>query len=362
MNIKEVKNVLPVLIKHKIVPILWGTQGIGKTAVVKQIAKSMGYDSVVHLLLASQEVGDLVGVLLEQPDGTAKHARPNWFPKEGKHLIFLDEINRAHPDVLQAMFTFILEGKIHQHVLPEGCAIVAAANYANNNRFNVTDTSDQAFMSRFCHIDFKPTTEEFTTFVEDKGGDMIANFIRDYPQMLNPNMKDSFDFKMITPDNRTWADFILPLETESSIDGERHEVYSGLIGSVAATSFLTFKSENKNRITGKSILNNYESVRDSVIKMSTNLDTRFDLINSAFDEIIILTEKETFSDLQLSNLKKFLLDVPLEFVLKASNTIQDLQWKQKNSIINDPEFVASITNKALLEKQNKKPKKTKKKV
>jgi alkaline phosphatase D len=347
MNIKQIKQAVPALLKHNIVPLLWGSQGEGKTSVTKQLAKELGYDSMIHLCLATQEVGDLIGVLLEQPDGTAKHTRPSWFPESGKHLLFLDEINRAHPDVLQAVFTLILEGKIHQHVLPKGCAIIAAANYANNN-FQTTDVSDNAFMSRFCHIDFKPTVEEFCQFAEDNGAETVADFIRAYPNMLRvENADNKFDFSRITPDPRTWADFIGKLEGESSIEECRYELYSGLVGTITASTFLTWKNKNENVLSGKKLLDGYNKYR----KMITNLvkadlkDVRLDMLNQTTEDVFNIIEKNTtegtkLTPKQMENFKQFILDVPLEMGLKIVNRITNLKrWTQRSEIISNPEFV-----------------------
>jgi MoxR-like ATPase len=160
MNIQDFKKYLPTLLKNNIVPFTWGNQGIGKTQSIAQVAAQAGI-GFVHLHLATQEVGDLVGLLMIQADGTVKHARPEWFPTEGEGIIFLDELNRAHPDVIQAMFSFITSKTIHTHKLPDGWKIVAAGNY-QSDQFNVTDTSDAAWMSRFCHIELQPTVQEFT--------------------------------------------------------------------------------------------------------------------------------------------------------------------------------------------------------
>lgn len=347
MNISEIKQVVPVLLKHKIVPILWGNQGKGKTAVLKQIAKENGFDGVIHLQLASQEVGDLVGVLLEQPDGTAKHARPDWFPESGKYMVFLDEFNRAHPDVLQAMFTFILEGKIHQHVLPKETVIVAAANY-QSSKFNVTDTSDSALMSRFCHIDFQPTKEEFIVYAESLGAESVADFIRDYPQMLENDGKDKFDFNSVTPDRRSWLDFVAPLEQEQSIESMRFDVYQGLIGATAAAAFMTWKNESREKLSGKMVLTNYAKVQDRVKRMSSRSDMRFDLLNVAVEEIyLIISEKGKLQKKELENFKQFILDVPMEFGLKITKKIQEssFRWSQKNEIVNNKEFVQKFVKR-----------------
>ena len=216
MNITEIKKVVPVLLKNKVVPYFHGQQGIGKTQVVKQIAKENDL-KLIHLHLATQDVGDLVGLLIHGENGTVKHARPEWFPAEGRGIVYLDEINRAHPDVLQAMFSFVTEGTIHRHKLPEGWAIIAAGNY-QSNMFNTTEMSDAAWTSRFCHIDFQPTKEEFILFAEDKKAFSVASFIRSQPEMLQVQHKERLNMSMITPDPRSYLDAIAKLEEESSIE------------------------------------------------------------------------------------------------------------------------------------------------
>jgi hypothetical protein len=48
-------------------------------------------------------------------------------------------------------------------------------------------------MSRFCHIDFKPTVEEFIGYAESKGADVIADFIRNHNEMLVKERKSEFE-------------------------------------------------------------------------------------------------------------------------------------------------------------------------
>ncbi len=349
MNIQEVKQVLPVLMKHKIVPFLWGYQGVGKTQTVKQIAQENGLQ-FIHLHLATQEVGDLVGLLVHSSDGTVKHARPEWFPTEGKGILFLDEMNRAHPDVLQAMFSLITEGTIHTHKLPAGWAIVAAGNYQNAS-FNVADTSDEAWISRFCHLDFNPSTEEFIVHVESKNMDSVAAFIRTNPEMLEVKKNDKPIFDLVTPDRRSMESMIGRLEEEASIDNVRYELYSGIIGKTAAASFITFKTKKYNRLSGKSILKKYKELKNEVLSISSNKkEVRLDLLNSAAQEILVFVEKKTLDDSEIDNLKEFLLDVPLELGLKIVNSITGSRWTQKNKIVNNPEFVEIFKARKLASK------------
>lgn len=345
MNITELKLALPVLMKNNVVPFIWGQQGMGKTQIVKQIAKANDMD-LVHLHLATQEVGDIVGLLVENKDGTVSHARPSWFPTKGNGIIYLDELNRSHPDIIAAVFSLITEKTIHTHRLPDGWHVVAAGNY-QSSMFNVTDTSDAAWMSRFCHIDFSPTKEEFIFFAENNKNNTVADFIRSHGEMLEEVQKEKLNLSMITPDRRSWNDMIGKLEAESSIEGVRYELYSGIVGVAAAAAFMTYKKKNENKISGRKILTEYQNVRNQVLRASEDKETRFDLLDSAVEEIFLILPTKEVNQEEMNNFKSFLTDVPLEMGLKIIKKLGKSTWVRKNEILNNKEFVQSFKVKKL---------------
>ena len=154
MNIETYKALLPKLFKTGIVPFVWGRHGIGKTEIHKQLAKSMGLDLIYLTFGAVEDVGDIIGLPeFTEQDGVKKtsHIMPSWFPTTGNKLIFLDEFNRAKPQILQSMLPFVLEGRLHTHKLPENCHIVVAGN-PPTDEYDVTLFEDNALFSRFCHV------------------------------------------------------------------------------------------------------------------------------------------------------------------------------------------------------------------
>ena len=349
MNISDIKKVLPFLLKNKIVPFLWGSQGVGKTQTVRQYCRESGLDIRV-LMTSTQEVGDLIGLLVKEDNGGVYHARPNWFPTEGKGIIFLDELNRAPNDVLQAMFQFILEGRLHTHTLPPGWVIVAAGNY-NSDRFTTTDTSDAAWMSRFCHLDFTPTIEEFIVYAESRGMNDIAGFIREQPSMLELSSKDGgrLDTSFIVPDRRAFIEGVGKLDLESTFPEDlRYEVYSGLVGNASAASYITWKGKQEKSLTLNDILKNYKKVKTKVKKMikDNGESVRFDLLNQPIDELVV--KLETTPDLlsagkSLQNLKEYLLDIPRELSMKAFVAFGKMKsFHGKNEMLNDIEYVSKF--------------------
>jgi hypothetical protein len=344
MNIATFKATLPTLLKHNIVPFVWGPQGVGKTQTVSQIAKELEV-GFVHLHLATQEVGDLVGLLVHKPDNTVAHARPEWFPTEGKGIIFLDELNRAHPDVIQAMFSFITSKTIHTHKLPDGWKIVAAGNYANES-FTVTDTSDAAWMSRFCHIHFVPSPEEFCIHAEKRGADTVADFITAQPQMLEQKIKSQHDLG-VTPDRRSWLEMIGSLEKEDLKDEVRYELYAGILGDIAAAAFVTHKKTVSKSIKLKSIMADYTKVRAQVMEVANGKDTRFDVLSQPLDELVakVTDAPDLLTDSMVANLHEFMLDIPLELLSQVVKKLSGLQFTNKNRLLSDKAFMAKLDRK-----------------
>jgi MoxR-like ATPase len=351
MNVASLKKTLPVLIKNRIVPLLWGYQGVGKTQITGQIVAEMGY-GFVKLNLASQEVGDLIGLMQrDEKTEVSYHTRPRWFPTEGKGVVFLDEINRAHPDVIQAMYPFVLEGVMHEHRLPPGWRVVAAANY-QSDEFTVTDTSDSAWMSRFCHIHFEPSVEEFVAYAESRGHETVASFIAAEPEMLEVRKKQRPEVP-VSPDRRSYMDMLAPLERENLDDGDRYEIYRGLIGETAATRFMQFKKQSTERLRLKDIVDDYGKVRAVVRTLARKvvaeaMETRLDLLQRPIEELVATLENNpSYLDaVKIANFKLYMLDLPTELVVQVVKKLSAMRFDGKSTLLNDPEFANMLFKKS----------------
>lgn len=348
MNIAGLKKVLPALLQHKIVPYLHGAQGIGKTSVIRQYCEAYGL-KLILLYLATQDQGDLIGLLNKNDDGTVSHLPPEWMKEaqSGAGIIFLDEINRAHPDVLQVMFPFLQTGKIHRQGIGPGWKIIAAGNY-NNNKFTTTDTSDTALLSRFCHIDVRPEVAEFCEYAETSGQESIASFLRDNPKFLISDAGDGFDLSTIPFDPRAWLEKVGPLLTAGLGDLE-YEVIAGCIGSTAASSFLTYRKKNEKPISAMKVLDSYQEIRSEVLKLvqQDGNESRLDLLNTAISELESRLEKDKnlLSISRIKNLHAFLLDIPLELCMAAIKSLGKLKFTDKNLVLNDVEFCRRLGEK-----------------
>lgn len=354
MDILTFKKVAPTLLKYDIVPYLHGSMGLGKTQVVKQLAAEMGVSFQALYPATQADVGDMLGLLKDNGDGTVSHSRPDWFPTEGAGILFIDEINRAHPDLIQAMFSLVNGKTIHKHTLPPNWHVVVAGNYQNNN-FITTNTQDDAWNSRFCHIDFKPTPAEFVDFATTREAHSIAAFIRDQPLLLNSltgkNHKGLEYDEICKPTNRTWLEFVAPLESENLTKAERMEIYSGLVGRAAAAAKITHGEKLDKSLSIYDILERYPQIQTRVLDYSVSEkgEARFDLLNSSTEELMLLIKKDVEflkrKDCYIPNLKQFFLDMPLELAQKVFKGMeQHGHFYGRDNFINDREYVDKVVN------------------
>lgn len=81
---------------------------------------------------------------------------PEWLPEKGKGILFLDEINRARIDVLQAVFQLVRDREIggirkngDPYRLPDGWSIVSAMNPDTENEQYFVSPIDDSLYDRF---------------------------------------------------------------------------------------------------------------------------------------------------------------------------------------------------------------------
>ena len=84
---------------------------------------------------------------------------PYWFPTDNQPVVlFLDELNRARPEILQTIMDLALNRKLAGRELPAGSRIVSAVN--DGEEYQLTDL-DPALVSRFNIYNFRPTIGEW---------------------------------------------------------------------------------------------------------------------------------------------------------------------------------------------------------
>jgi hypothetical protein len=331
MNIKDFKRALPFLMQAKIATMLVGHHGVGKSQAVKQYCDENGLD-FVDLRLGTQDVGDLLGLadfIIDQKTGqkvATKFMRPEWFPVDpnSKGIVFLDEINRAPRDVLQAVFQLVLDKRIHTHFLPKGWDVVSAMNPPTGD-YTTTDISDAAFMDRFCHIKLAPSKPEWFDYAKNRKFDSrLLQFLQKQPKLLQGEL-EAFSVET-TPSRRSWeaVDRLIKLEMPQDL---LREVIIGLVGTAAGSAFIKALNEDDQPITAEDILKDFKKT-EKKIKQYSNAKTggRMDMLKFTCDSILEMAQTRTKTNNALSkeeeqNLADFLVIIPKDLAFDLCRSI-----------------------------------------
>ena len=134
---------------------LVGNHGIGKSEILTEYYAGKGMNVVALFLGQMSDPGDLIGIPNKNAaTGKTDFMPPYWFPVDGKPIVlFLDELNRARPEILQTIMDLALNRKLAGRALPEGSRIIAAVN--EGDQYQLTDL-DPALVSRFNVYAFSP--------------------------------------------------------------------------------------------------------------------------------------------------------------------------------------------------------------
>src|SRR5260370_11684925 len=102
---------------------IWGGPGVGKSAVVHQLASilSIPLRDVRALLL---DPVDLRGLPFLGNDGRSKWATPEFLPQDGSGILFLDELNAAPAMVQASCYQLALDPKLPSSPFPPACSIL----------------------------------------------------------------------------------------------------------------------------------------------------------------------------------------------------------------------------------------------
>jgi len=165
-------------------------------------------------------------------------------PRFQNGILFIDEVNRAQDDVLQAIFQLVLDRRVGQYVLPPGWQVVAAGNYMEG--YQVSGFNDAAFLDRFVHLTLsggETTLEEWVNFMADKhGGDAagVIEFASQNVKHLDGDIAGELGFS-VQPSRRSWES-VTKVEAATAAnkgfsDLAKEEVIGGLVGRELARSY-----------------------------------------------------------------------------------------------------------------------------
>jgi hypothetical protein len=316
MSIKTFLNVAEVLPVESSV-LLRGPHGIGKSQVVRQVAKAFNLP-VIDRRLSQMTEGDMVG--LPSTDGeVTRFNPPDWFKRACTNpvCLFLDEINRATPEVMQAAFQIVLDRWLNGWTLHSETRVFAAVN--NSAAYTVNEM-DPALLDRFWTIDLEPTVEDWLTWArsEDATGatrvySVVSDFIAGNEKWLD-SPKDAEPGK-VSPSRRSWERLSGALAKAGITQLDEpanhplfYPVCLGYIGTEATIAFNGFAKTIDSQVSGQEILSDYSKVKRKVKKLGAEKQ------NILIDKVTAYITKElkSLDDKQGQNLRSFMNDLPGE--------------------------------------------------
>lgn len=222
--------------------LLIGRHGIGKSQVLTDFYETKGMKVVPLFLGQMSDPGDILGLPKEKK---VTHADvetyimdflpPAWWSLDQPIVLFLDEINRGRPEILQVVFDVCLNRKVGGRSLPEGSMVVAAANFGEE--YQVTDL-DPALVSRFNIYELDPTVDEWLSWAASKGIDhRVISFISTDNSQLDPRHDENADSMDKTPDRRAWvrvSDIMKNIKKPGQLE---MKIIAGIVGSTATSLF-----------------------------------------------------------------------------------------------------------------------------
>ena len=237
-----------------ITPLVSGRHGIGKSQMVKSIAKDLGgvcitieggtlkegeitglpyqykdengqirfrflpYYAVERIQAEEKRLFELSGrtVTQEMLSGDEnRYAMNDLTPQEkidallsGKVrpvILFIDEINRTENSVYKELMNILLTRSVNGYEFPWWVFFVGAMNPSTQNSVYATNEMDPAQLDRFIKIKVGDNTKEWLSYGKTTGIDpRILSFIKDNPKCLSSQAKDLDDEEKPEPSPRGW--------------------------------------------------------------------------------------------------------------------------------------------------------------
>lgn len=314
MSIKTLLEVAPRLPVETSV-LLRGDHGIGKSQVVRQIGRLIESNEKLMMPFIDQRLsqkteGDMIG--LPSTDGeVTRFNPPDWVKRACVEpcILFLDEINRATPEVMQAAFQLVLDRELNGWQLHPKTRVYSAIN--SSAAYTVNEM-DPALLDRFWAIDLTPTHQDWLTWAEGSGN--LASTIIDFHKSTDKwlDTPRGTEPGKVTTSRRSWERLSAALNNvgiaEQPDNGLFYPICLGYIGTEATIAFHSFVKTIDNQVSGEEVLSDYSKVKRKIAKLGQEKQ------NVVIEKVAdyITKNLKSLDDNQGVNLKQFIDDLPGE--------------------------------------------------
>lgn len=162
MTPEALTKFLHTLVRNRLMfsTMIWGAPGIGKSSIVAQTATEHKME-MIDLRLSQLAPTDLRGLPVAD-HGVSRWFPPEFLPREGKGILFLDELNLAPPAMQGMAQQLILDRRVGSYSVPPDWFVWAAGN-RKEDRAAVFDMP-APLANRFIHLTVEAHFESFKAY------------------------------------------------------------------------------------------------------------------------------------------------------------------------------------------------------
>jgi len=320
---------------------IWGLHGIGKTEIVRDLARRKDYGFAYIAPAQFEEMGDLLGMPTIEGDQTVFRA-PDWVPRrEQPGILLIDDVNRADDRILRGIMQLLQNYELVSWRLPKGWQIVLTAN-PDGGDYSVTPLDD-AMLTRMMHITLTFDEKEWAQWAEGSGIDPRGiDFVLTYPELVQG--------QRTTP--RTLVQFfqaIAPIERLEEQLGLVKILGDSCLDQETVAAFITFVRETLHKLPApQTLLSSADEAgfRDQLLPLIQENPVRVDLLSTlAFRLFTFGTDRENqLGQNYVENMKRFLLweEIPADVRVGLARNLatgKQAAWQQ---LLEDPDLMDLI--------------------
>lgn len=282
LSYQQLKIAVPLVIKAGNVPSIVGEAGIGKSALVEEIAQSMGarlFTTVVSLsekgdlaipvppltdksFVQTKHYGTLANVQFGYSETLVAIVKQAEAHPEQPIIWFLDEFNRGTQAVQSELMNLVLQRQVNSLQLPEQVHIVIAENPDSTmNGFTDSDygvtAGDAAIRDRTVRLVMRASVDDWLKWAEEPQADqqpriheMVRKYIKLHPSLLAPQEHE----QDLYPTPRAWARVSGNLKQLEKLDEDvqgtlANDLFSGDLGPEVGAAFAKFVAQHGQQLT-----------------------------------------------------------------------------------------------------------------
>ena len=312
VDFKTFRAIVPHVTAARFPVLLRGRHGVGKSQVVYQLAGDLGLP-VVERRASQMTEGDLLG--LPSTDGAVTTWNPPaWFKTacDEPVVLFLDEVDRATPEVRQGIFELTDSRKLAGFCLHADTIIVAAVNGGEHGAQYQVGEMDPAELDRYTVFDVEPSHEDWLDWAKTEVDGLIWDFINQNRNHLEH--AGDFEPNKVYPSRRSWdrlnqAASGADLLGEDADAGTIFNLAAAFVGFEAAVALQDFFVNYSRQVTVEDILVKGEIDRTSDFTINDH---------SALVEKMEATAAfaEALPTEQVQNLANYFVTLPSEVAMK----------------------------------------------